>query len=92
MILEGVYESVIGGNDCCVSGGWQNSGCMSVVSHSHHGCGRSRNGGSWLSACRIQPGGVGNITGDACALPVCEVGTLLTYDWTDVELKHSVAE
>ena len=39
-----------------------------------------------------QPGGVGYVTGDARALPLCEVWTLLMHDGTDNESNLCVAE
>ena len=65
---------------------------MSAVSHSHHGLGWGRDGDSWRRECRAQLGGIGCVTGDARALPMREVGTLLTYDGTDVESNLSVVE
>ena len=65
---------------------------VGVVCRSYHGFGRGWDGGSWQRAWGAQPGGVGYVTGDARALPVCEVGTLLTHDGTDVESNLCVAE
>ena len=63
---------------------------MGVVSHSHHRL--SRNGGSWKRASWAQPGGDGHTAEYARALPVCEVGTLLTHHGTEAVLNLCVTE
>ena len=56
------------------------SWCMRVVSHSYGGLSGSRDGRDCWYACGTKPEGVGRMSGDAGALPVCEVKTDTTPD------------
>ena len=53
------------------------SWCMGVVSHGYGWLGEGRDGGGGWLASGTKPGAVGHMSGDAGALPVCTVKTLM---------------
>ena len=66
MISEALKLRMEGGR---VSHTW----CVCVVSHGYVGLGGGRDGGGGWSACETKPSRVGRMSGDAGALPECEV-------------------
>ena len=55
---------------------------MGIVSHCYGVFGGGRNGDGGYLACGTMTGGAGRMSGDAGALPKCEVKTLMTPDHT----------